>query len=166
MEAKKSKPKRMMHMKKHVAGAVLILSATLVGIYADPFVGPQPDVDPALLEDMTADIQGVKIFTVPTRPIQAPPPVVPIDLVKNVGNGMMYAYKITQVDDKEVRGYPLNYESRGNRGIYLYPEEVGFDVKVGDEIGVVWGEEEDEFKSIEPAIMAEDGTYVGASFYE
>ena len=66
----------------------------------------------------------------------------------NVGDGLTYKYVITEVFDNEIHGLPLNRESYTNRGIFLLQDDVSFDVKVGDEIAVVWGEEEDEFQSI------------------
>lgn len=67
----------------------------------------------------------------------------------NVGNGQEYAYEITEINGDEINGVPLNKASDGNRGIFLLADEVDFEVKVGDKIAVVWGEYEDEFKSIE-----------------
>jgi uncharacterized lipoprotein NlpE involved in copper resistance len=83
----------------------------------------------------------------------------------NVGNGEEYAYTITAVIDDEVYGIPLNKESSTNKGIFLYKSEIGFDVGEGDNIVVVWGEEEDIFESIEKAIVAEDGSIVPESYY-
>jgi len=67
----------------------------------------------------------------------------------NVGNGEEYSYIITDVIGNEVHGLPLDKESDDNKGIFLYEEELTFEVAVGDKIVVVWGEYEDEFKSIE-----------------
>lgn len=66
----------------------------------------------------------------------------------NVGNGEAYDYVITEVIGNEIHGLPTNKESYTNRGIFLFQDEVSFDVEVGDEISVVWGEEEDIFASI------------------
>lgn len=83
----------------------------------------------------------------------------------NVGDGEEYAYVITEVNGDEINGVPLTKASDENRGIFLLADEVSFDVKVGDQIIVVWGEYEDEFKSIERALIAEDGSVVPESFY-
>ncbi|MER2008828.1 MAG: hypothetical protein ABS939_15360 [Psychrobacillus sp.] len=66
----------------------------------------------------------------------------------NVGDGKTYIYKVIEVEGEEVHGLPMNRISQGNRGIFLYKSEIKQDVKVGDTVAVVWGEEEDEFKSI------------------
>jgi hypothetical protein len=91
-----------------------------------------------------------------------------VEVNDNVGNGEEYTYEITSVnwDTDEIHGVPLNKESEGNKGIFLYAQEVPFDVEVGDRIVVVWGEYEDEFVSIERAYQAEDGSWVGESFYQ
>lgn len=71
----------------------------------------------------------------------------------NVGNGLPYTYEIMEIDyqTKEAWGKPLDKISEGNQGIYLYLDEVDFDLEPGDRITVVWGEHEDEFLSIERA---------------
>ena len=89
-----------------------------------------------------------------------------VDVSNNVGNGEKYAYEITEINGDEINGIPLNKASNDNAGILLFEDEVGFDVEVGDKIVVVWGEYEDEFVSIERAVQAEDGSYVGESFYQ
>src|SRR5690606_31455067 len=66
----------------------------------------------------------------------------------NVGNGQAYSYTITAVIDGEVYGIPIDKESEGNRGIFLYEREIPFTVDEGDEITVIWGAEEDEFAYI------------------
>lgn len=66
----------------------------------------------------------------------------------NVGNGETYVYEITDINETEIHGIPLTKASDGNRGIFLYKDEVDFEVELGDVIYVVWGEEEDEFASI------------------
>ncbi|MGG3890335.1 hypothetical protein [Metabacillus fastidiosus] len=67
----------------------------------------------------------------------------------NVGNGEEYQYEITSVNGNgEINGVALNKISSDNAGIFLYQSELDFDVKAGDKIAVVWGSEEDEFKSI------------------
>lgn len=77
----------------------------------------------------------------------------------NVGDGQEYAYIITNVTNNEINGIPLNKASDDNRGIFLYQSEVDFKVRVGDKIVVVWGEEEDEFASIERALHLANGDY-------
>lgn len=77
----------------------------------------------------------------------------------NVGDGLKYAYRITEISGNEVHGLPLNRESETNRGIFLYNDEIPFNVQVGDEIMVMWGEYEDEFLSIE-------SVPVGYNFHE
>lgn len=96
-----------------------------------------------------------------------PAPVVE-QVQSNVGDGQTYVYEITDVDwtTDEIHGVPMNKESYTNKGIFLYGQEVPFDVEVGDRIAVVWGETEDEFASIERALQAEDGSWVGESFYK
>lgn len=81
-------------------------------------------------------------------------------VTSNVGDGQEYAYEITEIKGKEVHGKPLNKGSHTNRGIFLYKEEIGFDVKVGDSIVVVWGEVEDEFVLIDHAVKLKNGDYV------
>lgn len=66
----------------------------------------------------------------------------------NVGNGKPYDYLITDIDGEEINGIPLDKASLDNQGILLFKDEVSFDVKVGDKIQVVWGEQEDEFQRI------------------
>lgn len=66
----------------------------------------------------------------------------------NVGDGQTYNYVITSIEGNEIHGLPLNKKGTGNRGIFLLQEEVSFKVKVGDKIAIVWGDYEDEFKSI------------------
>lgn len=66
----------------------------------------------------------------------------------NVGNRLTYEYEITSIKGDEVNGVPITRESEDNKGIFLYKSEIGFDVKVGDKIAVVWGDYEDEFASI------------------
>lgn len=69
----------------------------------------------------------------------------------NVGNGEAYEYRITQIGGNEVNGVAINKKSSDNVGIFLYADEIPFDVKVGDKISIVWGEYEDEFQSIKKA---------------
>ncbi|WP_144509940.1 hypothetical protein [Bacillus sp. FJAT-22090] len=77
-------------------------------------------------------------------------PVVEYDSVtNNVGNGLAYEYEITSIEDNEIHGIALNRVSEDNQGIFLYKDELEFNVNVGDKIGVVWGEYEDEFERIE-----------------
>lgn len=92
--------------------------------------------------------------------------VVNVKSENNVGNGEQYAYEITEINGDEINGLPLNKISDDNRGILLYQNEVAFDVKIGDKIIVVWGEYEDVFKSIEKAVVAEDGSLVSTTYYE
>lgn len=63
-----------------------------------------------------------------------------------------YTYEITEVTGNEIHGVPIDgEESDDNGGIFLYQSELDFDVQEGDLVTVVWGEYEDEFKSIMPA---------------
>lgn len=66
----------------------------------------------------------------------------------NVGDGLEYIYEVTEINENEVHGIPLNRISCGNKGIFLYKDEIGQDVRIGDIVGVVWGEEEDIFENI------------------
>lgn len=59
-----------------------------------------------------------------------------------------YKYKITKIDGNDVYGTALNYKSKDNSGIFLYKNDLKFNVAVGDSIEVVYGEYGDEFKSI------------------
>lgn len=111
-------------------------------------------------------IAGCASENVQETPFQAVKSETTVDITQNVGNGLKYAYKVTDISEREMQGTPLNYESEGNKGLMLYLDEIGFEVELGDEIIVVWGEYEDEFVSIERAVQAEDGTYVGESFYK
>lgn len=81
-------------------------------------------------------------------------------VVSNVGDGQEYAYEITEINGKEVHGIALNKKSSTNAGIFLYKNEIGFDVKVGDKIVVMWGEYEDEFELIDRAVKLKNGEYV------
>lgn len=81
-------------------------------------------------------------------------------IVSNVGDGQEYAYYVTEIIGNQIFGTPLNKESYTNKGIFLYKEEVSFDVKVGDEIVVMWGNEEDEFILIDRAVKDENGEYI------
>lgn len=132
-------------MKKIIFGSALVL-ALLTGC------GAESQVQQASIEKDTV------------MQVQTTEGIKDANVYYNVGNGVGYAYKVTEVTDSEINGLPLNYASEGNQGILLYPEEVAFDVKVGDEILVVWGENEDEFELIEKAIQKEDGTYVSESY--
>lgn len=68
--------------------------------------------------------------------------------INNVGNNESYTYKITSVSNNEVHGEATNNISLDNAGIFLYQSELDFNVQPGDTISVVWGQYEDEFKSI------------------
>lgn len=111
-------------------------------------------------------VAGCASENVQEAPSQAVESEVTVDTTQNVGNGLGYAYTVTDISEREMQGTPLNYESDGNKGLMLYLDEIGFEVELGDEIIVVWGEYEDEFLSIERAVQTEDGTYVGESFYK
>lgn len=67
----------------------------------------------------------------------------------NVGDGLEYTYEVTSIEGNEVHGIALNRVSYDNKGIFLYDDELTFDVSIGDVIAVVWGQYEDEFISIE-----------------
>ncbi|MGM7720532.1 hypothetical protein [Metabacillus sp. Hm71] len=70
--------------------------------------------------------------------------------INNVGNNQEYLYQITSITDNgEIHGKALNKVSSDNAGIFLYQSELSFNVQTGDKISVVWGQYEDEFKSIE-----------------
>jgi hypothetical protein len=112
------------------------------------------EVIDGLMEDLRASSTGSKYQVEKEEVVES-----------NVGNGEEYAYTITAIIDDEVYGIPLNKESSTNKGIFLYQSEIGFEVGEGDNIVVVWGEEEDIFQSIERAIIAEDGSIVPESFY-
>lgn len=118
-----------------------------------------------LVVAMVGSVTGCSSNEVATQP-QAPNKIVEVIPNDNVGNGQHYTYEITEINGNEINGLPLDKASYGNRGILLYTSEVGFDVQIGDAISVVWGEYEDEFKSIEKAVKAEDGSYVPESFYK
>ena len=74
--------------------------------------------------------------------------LVEMEEYNNVGNGETYEYKITSIKGNEISGVPVNKQSNDNQGIFLYTDELDFTAHVGDKIAVVWGEYEDEFKSI------------------
>lgn len=71
-----------------------------------------------------------------------------IEQYNNVGNSQTYKYKVTSINNNEINGISINKQTDDNKGITLYKNEVNFDVKVGDKIAVIWGNEEDQFKSI------------------
>lgn len=116
-------------------------------------------------EETSAKFNRVKdeVITVSNESSENVEPVV----VSNVGDGQEYAYVITEIRNGdygvEIHGTPLNKESYTNRGIFLYQSEVSFDVKVGDKIVVVWGEEEDEFELIDRAVKNNKGEYISAT---
>lgn len=70
------------------------------------------------------------------------------EVKSNVGDGQSYPYEITYVDNGEIHGIPLAKESCTNKGIFLFEDEVDFQLDEGDKIEVIWGENEDEFESI------------------
>ncbi|QJI52316.1 hypothetical protein [Psychrobacillus phage Perkons] len=72
-----------------------------------------------------------------------------VDEYNNVGNGQEYEYQITVIEDNEIHGIPLNKMSDDNQGIFLYDNELDFNVNIGDKIVVIWGQYEDEFERIE-----------------
>lgn len=67
----------------------------------------------------------------------------------NVSDGLTYEYEITSIEGNEVHGIALNYKEYDNVGIFLYDDELTFDVSIGDVIGIQYGEYKDEFISIE-----------------
>lgn len=116
-------------------------------------------------EETSAKFNRVKddVITISSDSSETVEPVV----VSNVGDGQEYAYVVTEIIDGdygvEIHGLPLNKKSSTNCGIFLYQSEVSFDVKVGDKIVVVWGEEEDEFELIDRAVKNSKGEYVSAT---
>lgn len=84
----------------------------------------------------------------------------------NVGDGQEYAYEIVEINGDEVHGVPLNKASEGNRGLFIYKDEIGFDVEVGDGIVVVWGEYEDEFALVDRAVYVEGKGYLSEKSYK
>jgi hypothetical protein len=63
----------------------------------------------------------------------------------------VFTYHITDVQGNEIHGIPAPGEaSEENGGVFLYADEVDFVLDEGDEIRVVWAEE-DVFESIELA---------------
>lgn len=62
-------------------------------------------------------------------------------------NEEIYMYEITDAN-YEIYGDAINKKSHDNYGIFLYSSELDFEVEKGDVISIVWGDEEDEFKSI------------------
>jgi len=67
----------------------------------------------------------------------------------NVGDNQSYQYVITSIEGNEIYGKAINKISEDNHGIFLYQEEVSFNVNVGNKLAIIWGKEEDIFKSIE-----------------
>jgi len=67
----------------------------------------------------------------------------------NVGDNQSYQYVITSIQGDEIYGKAINKISDDNHGIFLYQEEVSFNVNVGNKLAIVWDKEEDIFKSIE-----------------
>ena len=116
-------------------------------------------------EETSAKFNRVKdeVITVSNESSENVEPVV----VSNVGDGQEYAYVVTEIRNGdygvEIHGLPLNKKSSTNCGIFLYQSEVSFDVKVGDKIVVVWGEEEDEFALIDRAVKDSNGEYISAT---
>jgi hypothetical protein len=133
-------------------GGVVGCSNTVMNEGAEGTV-PQAEID-SLMAEVRASSTGSKWAVEKEEVVES-----------NVGDGQEYAYTITAIIDDEVYGIPLNKESYTNKGIFLYQSEIGFEVGEGDNIIVVWGEEEDIFQSIERAIITEDGSIVPESFY-
>jgi len=67
----------------------------------------------------------------------------------NVEDNQSYQYVITSIEGDKIYGKAINKISEDNHGIFLYQEEVSFNVNVGDKLAIVWDKEEDIFKSIE-----------------
>jgi hypothetical protein len=134
-------------MKKFIMGLVVV--GAMLGLGFAEYVESAREADiKTTLEDIREDSQGSEY-----------------KVESNVGNGERYSYVISAVIDDEVYGIPLDKISSTNKGIFLYKNEIGFEVGEGDKIVVVWGEEEDIFQSIERGIVAEDGSIVPESFY-
>ena len=85
------------------------------------------------------------------------------EVESNVGNGQEYAYEIVEIVGNEVYGKPLNKESYTNKGLYILTEEIGFDVKVGDNIVVIWTEYEDEFAFVDRAVYTKKHGYTSVT---
>ena len=67
----------------------------------------------------------------------------------NVRDDQSYHYVITSIQGDKIYGKAINKISEDNHGIFLYQEEVSFNVNVGNKLAIIWGKEEDIFKSIE-----------------
>ena len=67
----------------------------------------------------------------------------------NVRDNQSYQYVVTNIEGNEIYGKAINKISEDNHGIFLYKNEVNFNINVGDKLAIVWGKEEDIFKSIE-----------------
>ena len=85
------------------------------------------------------------------------------EVESNVGDGQEYAYEIVEITGNEVYGKPLNKESYTNKGLYILTEEIGFDVKIGEQIVVVWTEYEDEFAFIDRAVYTKEYGYTSVT---
>lgn len=75
-------------------------------------------------------------------------PILTESIETNVGNNKPYNYTITSIEGNKIHGKATNKISNDNHGIFLYKDELPFNVTKGDNIQVIWGEEEDIFKSI------------------
>ena len=85
------------------------------------------------------------------------------EVESNVGDGQEYAYEIVEIVGDEVYGKPLNKESHTNKGLYILKEEIGFDVKVGEQIVVIWTEYEDVFALVDRAVYTKEYGYTSVT---
>ena len=55
----------------------------------------------------------------------------------NVGDNQSYQYVVTNIQGDEIYGKAINKISEDNHGMFLYQEEVSFNVNVGDKLAIV-----------------------------
>ena len=85
------------------------------------------------------------------------------EVESNVGDGQEYAYEIVEINGEEMYGEPLNKKSKTNVGLTIFADEVGFDVKLGDKIVVIWTEYEDEFAFVDRAVYTKKYGYTSVT---
>lgn len=64
-------------------------------------------------------------------------------VMEEVNEQGYYVYEVTEVDGNEIHGKNILNIGKYNGGIFLYKDEVNFDIKPNDKILVQFGEEED-----------------------
>lgn len=129
-------------MKKNIMLIISIIITSILAVYAYQLKG---ELNQSQIKVSTIETEYTKLLL--DQP-KTDSNIVEMESENNVNNGQSYEYEITSINGDEIRGIPLNKISNDNKGITLYTDELDFNAHVGDKVAVVWGEYEDEFKSI------------------